>query len=148
MGLIHQHGLNRSIVMHLRNKFPSVQVDLKFDGYKIPEVRPLIIVEPMQNNYEIIAKQRESIESIYRYQIGLLDINSVDLSINQERLQRTFNFDRFSFYDSLQSPPTLTGYFLCDLKAVTPMPADDITKNSEYYRVYFDVEIKDIKRRC
>lgn len=148
MGLIHQHGLNRAIVLHLRERFPNVQVDLKFDGYEIPNTRPLIVVEPMPNNNQILAKQRESIETIYRYQVGLYESNSVDLSIKQERLQHVFNFDRFAFYNTLQSPPNLTGYFYCELLAVVPMPAQVITKKSEYHRVYFDVEITDIKRRC
>ena len=139
--MIHQHGLNRSIIMHLRDKFPGVQIDLKFDGYTMPEIRPLIVVEPMQNNNEILTKQREAIETIYRYQIGLFESNSVNLSIKQEQLQNVFNFDRFTFYDTLQSPAIQTGFFYCELTAVTPMPADDITKKSEYHRVYFDVEI-------
>ena len=139
---LNQHGLNRSLILHLREKFPNVRVDLKFDGYEIPAERPLIIVEPMQNNNEILTKQREAIETIYRYQIGLYEINSVELSIKQEQLQQTFNFDTFEFYDWLQSPPKLTGYFLCELSAVVPIPPSEITKRSEYNRVYFDVEIK------
>ncbi len=145
---LHQHGLNRSIIMHLRERFPDVQVDLKFDGYVMPATRPLILVEQMQNNIEINVKQREAIETIYRYQIGLFCANSVDLSIKQERLQGVFNFDTFPFYDTLQSPAIQRGYFLCDLTAVVPMPAGDISNKSEYHRVYFDVEIKDTKRRC
>ena len=148
MTQLHQHGLNRSIIIHLREKFPGIQIDLKFDGYQMPAVRPLILIEPMQNNYEINVKQREAIETIYRYQIGLFEKNSVELSIKQERLQDVFNFDKFAFYDTLQSPAIQRGYFLCDLTAVVPMPAGDISNKSEYHRVYFDVEIKDTKRRC
>lgn len=148
MTLIHQHGLNRSIVSHLRKVFPEARVDLKFDGYEMPEVRPLILVEPMPNSNEIRAKQREAIETTYRYQIGLFDTNSVNLSINQERLQQVFNFDRFAFHDTLQSPAPLTGYFLCDLTGVNPIHPDDLSKKSDYHRVYFDVEIQDTKRSC
>lgn len=147
MGLMHQHGLNRSIVIHLREVFPEAQVDLKFDGYQMPEARPLILIEPMQNNYEILAKQREAIGAIYRYQIGLYDKNSVELSIKQERLQDIFNFDKFAFYDTLKSPAELAGYFYCELTSVVPMPNDDLTKKSNNHRVYFDVEIQDTKRK-
>lgn len=139
---VHQHGLNRSLILHLREIFPEAQVDLKFDGYQMPEVRPLILIEPMQNNYEILAKQREAIGAIYRYQIGLYDKNSVNLSINQERLQDVFNFDRFAFYDTLQSPSPVTGYFLCELTDIVPMPNDDLTKKSDNHKVYFDIEIQ------
>ena len=141
MALIHQHGLNRALIRHLRESMPEIKIDLKFDGYEMPTERPLIIIEPMQNNYEILAKQREAIETIYRYQIGLFDKTSVQLSINQERLQDVFNFDRFAFYDTLQSPAILTGYFLCELTSVVPMPNDDLSKKSDNHRVYFDIEI-------
>lgn len=142
MEVMHQHGLNRSLILHLREALPEARVDLKFDGYKMPAERPLVLIEPMQNNYEILAKQREAIGAIYRYQIGLFDKTSVNLSINQEKLTQIFNFDKFAFYDTLQSPSPVTGYFLCDLTGITPMPADDISLESNYHRVYFDVEIQ------
>lgn len=139
---IHQHGLNRSIILHLREKFPDAQVDLIFDGYKKPDKRPLITVEPMQANNTVLVKGREAVEYIYRFQIGLFDINSVQLSINQERLQSIFNFDRFVFYDTLKQPVEATGYFYCDLTAVTPMLNDDLTNQGDNHRVYFDIEIQ------
>lgn len=145
---MHQHGLNRSVLAHLRKRFPNARVDLKFDGYKITETRPLILVEPMQNNFEGLSKQREGMSATYRYQVGLFDENSVELSKNQERLQNVFMFDKFNFYDTLISPQKLAGSFRCNLSAVTPLSADVITKESEYNRVYFDVEITTTKRSC
>lgn len=148
MTQLHQHGLNRAVVRHLREVFPNIRVDLKFDGYEMPAERPLLLVETMQNNHERITKLRESIETTYRYQVGLYAKNSVELSELQERLTSVFNFHRFEFYNTLESPPKMTGYFYCELTSVVPIPASDITKKSEYHRVYFDVEISDIKRRC
>lgn len=145
---LHQHGLNRSLIMRLREAFPAAKVDLVFDGYKMPEVRPLITIESMPGNFDRITKLREGVRMTYRFQIGLHDVNSVQLSINQERMQRLFNFERFDFYNTLTEPPELVGFFDVELTAVTPMPASDISKKSEYNRVYFDVEIRDIKRRC
>lgn len=144
---VHQHGLNRSLIMYLRDKFPEMQVDLKYDEYKMPQTRPLILVEPMQNNFEAISKQREAVQTTYRYQIGLYDKNSVQLSLNQERLANVLMYDEFPYYDTLISPPELTGYFLCNLTAVVPIPNDDVSKSSDNNRVYFDVEIENIKRR-
>lgn len=146
---LHQHGLNRAVLRHLRARFPSIRVDLKFDGYEFPVERPLILVETMQNNFEYIAKLRESVGTTYRYQIGLFDRNSVDLSINQERMQNVLLFDDFAFYDTLsETPNDVKGFFNCKLTSVVPLSAEDITKRTEYNRVYFDVEISDIKRRC
>ncbi len=146
MTFVHQHGLNRSVVAHLRNKFPDMRVDLHFDGYEIPEERPLVIVEQMQSNSEIISKQREGVEVIYRYQVGLYDVNSVNLSINQERLRDAFLFDKFTFYNTLGDSEA-TGSFLCELNAVVPIRPENNSEKSSYHRVYFDIEISTIKRR-
>lgn len=146
MTAIHQHGLNRSIILHLQEKFPDMKIISHFDGMNIPDDRPLIIVEQMPSTNEIISKQREGVSSIYRYQVGLFDRNSVDLSINQEQLTDTFIFDKFTFYDTLKdSEPS--GTFLCDLTGVVPIHPDDRSEKSSYHRVYFDIEIETLKRR-
>jgi len=145
--MMHQHGINRSLILHLRDKFPEAQVNLKYDGYEMSDKRPLILIETMLNSNEFISKQREANQITYRYQIGLFDSNSAQLSINQERLADVFNYDKFPYYDTIQSPAVLTGYFLCNLTAVVPMPNDDLTKRSNNHRVYFDIEIENIKRR-
>jgi len=145
--MLSQYGLDRSLIVGLRELMGGeFQVDLVFDGYKVPEDRPLITLESMQSNYEILTKQRESIQTIYRYQVGLHDVNSVELSINKDKLARIFNFNRFKYFE--RSPENIEGFFYCRLTAVVPMPASDISKKSEYDRVYFDIEIEDIKRRC
>lgn len=145
--MMHQHGINRSLILHLRDKFPEAQVNLKYDGYEMSDKRPLILIETMLNSNEYLSKQREATQVTYRYQIGLFDINSVQLSINQERLATVFNYDKFPYYDTLKSPAILTGYFLCNLTGIVPMPNDDLTKSSDNHRVYFDIEIENIKRR-
>ncbi|MBO0602700.1 hypothetical protein I2483_13615 [Sporosarcina sp. E16_3] len=144
---VHQHGLNRSLIMHLREAFTEAKVDLVYDGYKFPADRPLITLETMQANNRVLAKGRESVEVIYRYQVGLHDVNSVQLSINQERLTQVFNFDDIPYYDTLQTPSVQEGFFNCVLRAVVPMPASDVSVRTGYHRVYFDVEITDVKRR-
>lgn len=143
MTVINQYGLDRALILNLREVMPDVKVDLIFDGYEMPAERPLITVEQMPNNYEIISKGREAVRASYRYQIGLHDVNSVQLSVNQEKLQNAFLFHKFAYYDKSE----VVGFFYCELSAVTPILADDISKKSDYDRVYFDIEIEDIKRR-
>ena len=141
-----QYGLDRSIILGLRERMgEGFRVDLVFDGYKTPSVRPLITVENMQSNYESISKLREGINATYRYQIGLHDVNSVELSRNKEIIANLFNFHRFKYFE--ESPDNIEGFFYCELTAVTPMLASDISKRSEYDRAYFDIEIESIKRR-
>lgn len=145
---MHQHGINRSLVLNLREKFPDARVDIIFDGYKMPDVRPLITIEPLIFTNDLRIKQRDAVDVTYHYQVGLHDENSVQLSINQERLQDVFNFDRFTYFDTLKDPIQATGSFLCKLNDITPMLSDEISRETEYHRVYFDVEIITTKRRC
>lgn len=142
-----QYGLDRSIILGLRERVgEGFRVDLVFDGYKIPGDRPLITIENMQGNYERVSKLREGINATYRYQIGLHDVNSVELSKNKEVIANLFNFHRFKYFE--ESSDNIKGFFYCELTAVVPMPASDISKQSEFHRVYFDVEIENIKRSC
>lgn len=144
---LNQYGLDRSIMVGLREKMgDKFRVDLIYDGYEFPRERPLITVENMQSNYEPVSKLREGIGTIFRYQIGLHDVNSVELSKNKDIVASIFNFHRFKYFT--ESPDIVKGFFYCELTAVVPMPASDISKKSEYHRVYFDVEIETIKRRC
>lgn len=144
---LNAYGLDRSIILGLRERLgDGVRVDLVYDGYKIPESRPLVTVEDLQSNYEVVSKLREGIRTIYRYQVGLHDVNSVELSKRKEVIANLFNFHRFNYFT--ESPDNIEGFFYCELTAVVPMPASDISKKSEYHRVYFDVEIENIKRRC
>lgn len=143
---VHQHGLDRSLVINLNEMFEEFKVDVKYDGYKMPKERPLILIEQMPSSLSIITKGRESVETLYRYQIGLFDNNSVNLSINQERLQDAFIFNKYNYYDSLNDFRKC-GIFDVELTSVTPISSGDITVESENNRVYFDIVIQAIKRR-
>lgn len=142
-----QYGLDRSMIIAMREGMGGeFGVDLIFDGYEMTKVRPLITIEDMQSNYEQVSKLREGIQTTYRYQIGLHDVNSIELSKNKEKMAHIFNFHRFKYIE--ESPVDVIGFFYCKLTAVVPMPASDISKRSEYNRVYFDIEIENIKRSC
>lgn len=142
------HGINRSLVMHLRNRFPNNAVGVVFDGYKYPDKRPLITIQHIMTNVSKLSKNREAMQSLYRYQVGLFDVNNAQLSLNQERVQDVLSFDKFPYYDTTKEPAELAGFFRCQVEAVTPIYSDDITNESEINRVYFDVTINDIKRSC
>lgn len=140
MSEFHQHGLQHSIIMHLRNKL-GIRVDWVFDGYKKPAEKPFVTVEQMQNNNEILSKGREAVETIYRFQVGLHAQSSTERARLQERIKRIILFDNITFLDTDKSPAQASGFFMCELTAEVPMPAGDITNTSDYHVVYFDIEI-------
>lgn len=137
---VHQHGLQHSIITHLRNKL-GIRVDWVYDGYRKPIEKPYVTVEQMQNNNEILAKQREAIETIYRFQVGLTAGSATERARLQDRISRIFMFDEITFLDTNESPAQARGFFRVDLTTVMPMPADDLSSTSDYHRVYFDIEV-------
>lgn len=142
-----QYGLERSMVLAMRDEMgDGFEVALLYDGYEMPAERPLITIESMQSNFEQISKLREGIQSTYRFQIGIHDVNSVELSKNIEKLAHVFNFHRLKYIE--ESPADVLGFFYCRLTAVVRMPASDISKKTDYNRAYFDVEIENVKRSC
>lgn len=144
---ITQYDLQNSIRFFFLREM-DLSCDIVYDGYKMSETRPLVTIEPMQNNVESTTKQRESVQTLYRFQIGLRAGNGVEKSRLQERISNAFLFDKLPYYDTEKSADNPVGFFSVNLTAVVPMPSDDIAKHSERHRVYFDVEIENIKRGC
>lgn len=137
---VHQHGLQHSIITHLRNKL-GIRVDWVYDGYRKPIEKPYVTVEQMQNNNEILSKGREAVGTIYRFQVGLHARSSTERSRQQEQIRRIFLFDDIPFLDTDKSPAQARGFFRAYLTAEVPMPADELSNTSDYHVVYFDIEI-------
>src|SRR5690625_5210693 len=133
--------------MVLFERNTGIRKDNTFVGYEIPNERPLITIEPMQNNYESISKQREAMQVIYRFQIGLRAGNPVEKRHKQEEISELLTTRKIPYFNTQRSVDEPVGYFLWHLNAVVPMSADEINRKSKNHRVYFDVEIEDIKRR-
>lgn len=144
--MMNQYDLQNSLRFFFIREL-SLACDIIYDGYKLPEMRPLVTIEPMQNNYASLSKQREAIQSIYRFQIGLRANNAVELVQLQERITNAFLFEKIPYFNTQVSVDEPVGFFVVDLTAVVPMPAEDINKHSERHKVYFDIEIENIKRR-
>lgn len=142
-----QWNLTVSLQQFLRDK-TGIQTDIVYDGYEYSSVRPLITIEQMQNNYEYNVKGREAVETIYRWQIGLHASNVLERGKRQEDISDILIFNDIPYFDYDKSADEPVGFFDVQINAITPMPADDITKHSLRHTVYFDVELNAYKRRC
>src|SRR5690625_4999445 len=103
----------------------EIDCDIVFDGYSFPDTRPLVTIEQMQNNVESTTKGRESVQVIYRFQIGLHASNAVEKSKLQERISQALLFENIPYFNTEVSAQQPAGYFLCELTAVVPMPAEE-----------------------
>lgn len=134
-----QLNLQHSLCTHIENK-TGIKSIWVYDGVKLPTVKPFITVEQMQNNTTQVSKQREAIRTIYRFQIGLFATRATDRARRQDEIKRILLFDEIELIDAT-TPGKSLGFFRCDLTAEVPIPAEDITNETQKHRVYFDVEI-------
>jgi len=126
----------------------EISVDWIFDGYEYPEERPFITIETIADERMILAKQREAVQVIEHLQVGYHAENIVDRTKQAERISDLLTFKKVPYFDTDKSVDDSVGYFLCEVTAVTPIMAEEKNRESEYHRVYLDVDIEIIKRSC
>lgn len=125
----------------------GLRADWVFDGYTYPTDKPFITIETLSDERTILSKGREAVQVIEHLQLGYHATNIVDRTKRAEEIADLLTFNSVPYYDTQISVDEPVGFFDVNLTAVVPMPADDLSKQSEYNRVYFDVEIENIKRR-
>jgi hypothetical protein len=134
-----QLNLQHSLRTHISAK-TGINAVWVYDGVKLPTTKPFITIEQMQNNTTVISKQREAVRTIYRFQIGLFASSATDRARKQDELKRVLLFDKIELIDAA-TPGNLLGFFNADITAEVPMPAEDVSDETNKHRVYFDVEV-------
>lgn len=142
-----QYDLSASLQRYLREN-TGFRTDLIEDGYEYPSERPLITVEQMPGNYEYRVKGRETVDAIYRWQVGLHAGYYSERMKEQERISDLFLFKKIPYFNFTKSTEEPVGFFDVKINAIMPMPSDDIAKESRRHTVYFDVELNTYKRSC
>lgn len=126
----------------------GVRANWVYDGYQYPEEKPFMTIETLTDERTVLSKGREAVQVIEHLQIGYHATNIVDRTKRAEEIADLLTFKKVPYFDTEKSVVESDGYFLCDLTGVVPMMADETNRKSEYNRVYFDVEIENIKRGC
>lgn len=129
-----QHSL-RTIIED-ETGIPSVWV---YDGVKLPEEKPFTTVEQMMAETEIISKGRQAVRTIFHFQVGVHARNPNERARYQDVLQRLFLFGKIPLIDA--ETGAQNGHLRVNAPYVTPIPAEDISDKSNYFRLYFDVTV-------
>lgn len=133
-----QLNLQHSLCTHIETK-TGIKTIWHYDGVKLPKSKPFILVEQMQNNTTILSKQREAVRTIYRFQVGLFASGAADRARKQDELKRILLFNEIQLMDATSG--VWIGFFDANVTAEVPMPAEDVSDETNKHRVYFDVEI-------
>lgn len=136
-----QHEIHYSMKRHLEAKFTGVPVVWVYDGVTLPAVKPFITVEQMPNNNAIRSKGRETIETIFRFQIGLYAKDSTSKARLQSQIKQAINFEPITLYNTTTSPAIASGFFNAFVTNEVPMPVEETDSETKKHRVYFDVEV-------
>lgn len=143
---MNQHSIQHSLIEHLRKVtgLPTIWI---YDGVVLPEAKPYITVEQMQNNNEILSKQREAVGITYRFQVGLFAASGSDRARRQDVINQSLLFDIIDLYDTSEVPAPIVGTMQAEVTNVVPISPENIAEKSKYHRVYFDVEIPTVMNR-
>lgn len=118
-----------------------------YDGIALTgRTKPYVTVEQMQENMDVLAKERAYYEVIYRFQIGLRTNSISERSRLTEEVRKALMQPNIQLFKTDGPAPVSAGFFYCDITAVVPMPVDEMANDTDKHRVYFDVEVPAIYR--
>lgn len=137
------HNLTYSLIAHLKTQVSELtDVVWIYDGISLSEkVKPFSSVEQMQANTNVITKEREYYETIYRFQVGLHARSISERSKLQERVKIALLQPNIQYFDTSGPSPSANGFFYCDVTSEVPVPVESATDETNKHRVYFDVEV-------
>jgi len=118
----------------------SLDVYTKYDGFELPKDKPYVLIESMQNNNQSLSKGRETVQTIFRYQVGIFAESDAKLSEYQGELRNLFLFEVFDLYDGLGVKTNRTFEINDDFNE-NQIFSDDLTDITRRHRLYFTVEI-------
>jgi len=142
------HAIQYSIIRHLNETVTELNdVVWIYDGVTLTgRAKPFAIVEQMQDDTTVIAKERAYYETIYRFQIGLLARSTAERAKLTEKMRQALLQPNIPLFNTDGPSPTSAGFFYCDVTAVTPMPVENTADETNKHKVYFDIEVPAIYR--
>lgn len=97
------------------------------------------MIRQRANYNENISKQRETVETTFRFEVGVFAESLANRGELQDKLRNLFLFEDIPVFDS-EGLPTGIGT-QAHIDAETPISADDISSDTKKHRMYFSVEI-------
>lgn len=137
---VNQLNLQSSLQTYLASAI-GVKVVWVYDGVTLPTAKPFMTVEQMQNNNEIVAKMRDAVATIHRFQVGLYASSASERSRMQSQVSQALLFGKIPLIDTSQPTKPIVGYFYADVTNEVPIPADSTDEKTSHHLMFFDIEI-------
>jgi hypothetical protein len=142
------HALTYSIINHIKTQVPEfTEVVWVHDGVSLTDrVKPFGIIEQMPESNTLLSAGRQDYEQTFRFQIGVFARNISERSRLSDTVKSILSQPNIPFLDTRVFPSPEIGVFVCDVIAVTPIPVEDISSETNTHRVYLDVEVVAYRR--
>lgn len=142
------HALTYSIIDYLETQIPEfTEVVWMHDNIKLTgKAKPFATVEQMREISDHLAAGRTDFQETYNFQIGVHTKTVGDRSKFSDRVKVALRQPNIPFLDTKGPTPVSSGFFVCDVTAVTPMPIRDVEDETNLHCAYIDVEVTIYRR--
>lgn len=139
-------GLNviNSLKINLE-ELTEINTVILYDGIKLPKEKPFITIDQLTNTFDRIAKQKESVRTNHNFRVGVFAKSLRNRYEIQQTLRDIFSFYELALYNE-EGINTGRKFEITSMNEI-PLSAEDISSDTDKHRVYFDIEIQEIRHK-
>lgn len=134
-----QLALSYSLRKFLEDNIET-QAIIHYDGVELPSNETFFLVKPRSNQYRNISKARETVEMVYRFELGLFAKTLVERSETQDETDELFLFKRMPVYTD-EGEKTKNDVKV-DVINEVPIFPEEVSSETNMNRLYFNLEIR------
>lgn len=124
----------------------GMNVIMRSDDMTYPEEKPFIIVTSLENVNTAVSKARETMNTLYRYQVEVYAESFSNMSEIQNVISDLFMFERITYFTHKGAKTKRTFTVKEDFNEV-PLFSDDITDETKSNVLYFDIGVDVAKHK-
>lgn len=139
-----QLGLTYSIkkLIEENTEYDSI---LYYDGIKLPEEGSFVLIRPGTNIYRTLAKSKETVATDYSFDVKVYSDSLVERSKMQSELSDLMTFNDVTLYNSDGNDTNKK--FEIDIKSVVPLFPEELSDESEFNQLVFEIEVTMTKNK-
>lgn len=134
----------RSLKINLEG-LTNISTLILYDGIELPKEKPFITIDQLTNTFDNVSKQRESVRTNHNFRVGIFAKTLRNRLEIQQSLRDIFSFQSLTLYDE-EGTDSGKEFEISEMNEI-PLSAEDISRETDKHRVYFDIEIQEIRHK-
>jgi|SRR5690625_984964 len=123
----------------------DIHTVILYDGIKLPDEKPFLTIDQLTNTFDSVAKQRESVRTNHNFRVGVFAKSLRNRYEIQQTLRDIFSFSELVLHNE-EGNDTGRKFEITSMNEI-PLNAEDISSDTSKHRVYFDIEIQEIRHK-